>query len=355
MRTWHYCTYSLPHAYRPDVEQLRAQQLLIITISEVKVERARGEATEDEASEDVAEEEVSAIPTSTPVNTGLALVVAPIDAIDNKYFLVQFPLIAGAWSTGEYIQSLGYSPRNAYFHRAQYVVHQVTKAMRSIQRELVSRERMPADQTIQKLFDEYARGCVDGATGEQYSPLMTVVRALHYVEEVTLRKESLVGFWCALPKGAKGLLVPTHFLSACRAGIMQHADSDPDIAAQGIRLKTSPFLGPGSGVQHTSRDDTPDRLRFWRRYDLERPVQGGLDVDTSLGPSGSSGAIEPTNKYDLGASFIQLSKESCEEDVVCRKSFTRMYCPFPYPLGLAVAYMSPSQHAPWAQGNRPNG
>jgi hypothetical protein len=231
MHTRDYRIYSLPRAYRPDVEQLRARQLLIITISEVQVERARGEATEDEASEDAAEEDVSDIHADTPVHTG-PLVVAPIDAIDKKYFLAQFPLIAGAWSTGEYIQSLGYSPRHAYFHRAQYVVHQVTKAMRSIRGELVSRERMPADQTIQKLFDDHARGCVDGATGEQYSPLMTAVRALHYVEEETLRKESLVGFWCALPEGAKGLLVPTHFLSACRAGIMQHAESDPGPAHQ---------------------------------------------------------------------------------------------------------------------------
>ena len=69
---------------------------------------------------------------------------------------------------------------------------------------------------------------------------MTAVRALHYVEEETLRKESLVGFWCALPEGAKGLLVPTHFLSACRAGIMQHADSDSDIAAQGTGARNSP-------------------------------------------------------------------------------------------------------------------
>ena len=107
---------------------------------------------------------------------------------------------------------------------------------------------------------------------------------------------------------------------------MQHAESDPDIAAQGIRLKTSPFLGPGSGVQRTSRDNTPEGLKFWRWYDPENPVRGGLDVDTSLGPLGSSGAIEPTNQYDLGASFIHLSKESSEEDVVCRKSFTRMYC-----------------------------
>jgi hypothetical protein len=29
--------------------------------------------------------------------------------------------------------------------------------------------------------------------------------------------------------------------------------------------------------------------------------------------------------------------------------------PFPYPLGSAVAYLSPIQHAPWARGTRPKG
>ena len=70
MHTRDYRIFSLPRAYRPDVEQLRARQLLIITISEVQVERARGEATEDEASEDAAEEDVSDIHADTPVHTG---------------------------------------------------------------------------------------------------------------------------------------------------------------------------------------------------------------------------------------------------------------------------------------------
>ena len=106
MATRDYNTYSLPRKHRLSVEQLRAQPLDIITISEAQVERARGEATEDEASEATEEEEAAAIPASTPVNDG-PFVVAPRDAIDRQYFLAQFPLIASAWSTGDFIQSLG--------------------------------------------------------------------------------------------------------------------------------------------------------------------------------------------------------------------------------------------------------
>ena len=257
---------------------------------------------------------------------GGPLRIAPLGVINQKYFLAQFPNVAGAWSTGAYIESLGYSRQHAFFHRAQYVVHRVTQTMRHIQRDLLNGTRLPADQTIQNLFDEHAKGCVGGATGEQYTALMTAVRALHFVEEETLREKSLVGFWCAMPEGAKGLLVPTHFLSACRAGVKIKARHDAATARRGIRLKTSPFLGPGSGVTRDSRDDTPEGLRYWRWFDPDAPVRGGLDADSSLGPVGSCGAIEPANPYDLGVSFIHLSKESSEEDEVCRTSFKRMFC-----------------------------
>ena len=325
MRTGDYTIYSLAQAYRPSAETLRAEQLLVITISEIQVARARGEGTEEDESDGSEADEVVGNAAYIPGNGG-PLRIASLGVIKQKYFLAQFPNVAGAWSTGEYITSLGYNRRHAFFHRAQYVVHKVTQTMRHIRRDLLGGKRLPADQTIQNLFDEHAKGCVGGATGEQYTALMTAVRALHFVEEETLGEKSLVGFWCALPTGAKGLLVPTHFLSACRAGVNLKARQDPGIARKGIRLKTSPFLGPGSGVTRGSRAGTPAGLRYWRWFDPDAPVWGGLDADTSLGPVGSCGASEPANSHDLGVSFIHLSKESSEEDKVCRTSFTRMYC-----------------------------
>ena len=91
--------------------------------------------------------------------------------------------------------------------------------MRHIQSDLLDEARLPANLTIQNIFDEYTKGSVGGATGEQYTTLMTDMRALHFVEDETLREKSLVGFWCALPKRAIGLMVPTHFLGVCTASV----------------------------------------------------------------------------------------------------------------------------------------
>ena len=133
--------YSLAQAYRPSAERLRAEQLLVITISEVQVARTHGEGTEEEESDGGEAEEVVENPAYISGHGG-PLRIAPLGVINQKYFLAQFPNVAGAWSTGAYIESLGFNRQHAFFHRAQYVVHRVTQTMRHIQRDLLSRKIM---------------------------------------------------------------------------------------------------------------------------------------------------------------------------------------------------------------------
>ena len=154
--------------------------------------------------------------------------------------------------------------------------------MRHIQSDLLDEARLPANLTIQNIFDEYTKSSVGGATGEQYTTLMTDMRALHFVEEETLREKNPVGFWSAVPKRAKGLMVPTHFLGVCTAGVKIKARHDLAIARRGIRLKTSPFWGSGSGVEWDSRGGTLGGL--WRRrwFGQDAPVWGGLDAGLNV-------------------------------------------------------------------------